>query len=148
MSFAEKIIHLQQLYRTQHDLTNHIDGASFAGEKGPLTEEELKSLEEKKAQYDLLAKEEETLRENIRQEFPGEYARYLKELQTKLQTIQAYLAKPETLEFKDSFNKTLCDSLLSDLSKLIQNKKTKYALHWLFDVSVSLVEEYRAKLKL
>lgn len=148
MSFAEKITLLQQLYRSQHDLTNHIDGASFSEEKGQLTEEELKSLEEKKSQYDVLTKEEETLRENIRQEYPEEYARYLKDIQTKLQTIQKHLAKPEKLEFKDSFNKTLCDSLLSDLSKLILNKKPKYALNWLFDVSLSLIEEYRGKLKL
>jgi len=143
-SFSEKIATLQSIYRSQHDLSNKLAGASFADDRGYLSEAEKIEFQQIQEQYSQQEKVEQTLREEIRAEFPEAYEQHLKTLQTKLLQLQKYFQSLKgELEFRQSFNKTLCESLLSDLSKLIQNKKTNYALNWLFDVSESLLEEYK-----
>jgi hypothetical protein len=144
MSFSEKINLLQSIYRKLHDLSNQISGASFAEDRGYLSDEDKKEVEQKQKEYDQLEIEEARLRENIKAEFPEEYKQHLATIQAKLTTIQNHLnAVKEALEFKQSFNKTLCESLLPDLSKLLQNKNPKNSFHWIFDVSASLIEEYK-----
>ncbi len=143
MSFSEKIIRLQTLYRLQHDLNNQIAGADFAEEKGELSDEEKTVLEQRTAEYQNLDNEATIVREATVLEFPEDYTRYLNELHARLTRIQNHLlAMKGEIEFRHNFNKSLCESLLADLSKLRQNKKTKYTLCWLFDVSASLLEEY------
>ena len=145
MSFSEKISFLQSVYRKQHDLSNQIAGAEFAEERGSLSEEDKKDVEQKKREYDQLEKEEINIRQNIMKEFPEEYKQHITILHARLTVIQNYLnAFSGALEFKQSFNKTLCASLLPDLSKLLQGKKTKNSFHWIFDVSGSLIEEYKS----
>jgi hypothetical protein len=149
MTFPEKILQLQSGYRTQHDLGNQLAGANFADDRGFLPEGDRKEVEQKQIEFDQLEKELTALREEIITKFPEEYKKYLENLQTNLTKILTHLKSlTGEIEFKQSFNKTLCESLLPDLSKHIQNKKIKNSFDWLFDVSASLVEEYRSPLKL
>ncbi len=144
MSFSEKISSLQSIYRKLHDLSNQLSGASFAEDRGYLSAEDKKEMEQKQKEYEQLEKEEISLRSTIIAMYPQEYKQHIATIQSKLTAILNHLnAVKETLEFKQSFNKTLCESLLPDLSKLIENKKPKNFFHWIFDVSASLIEEYK-----
>ncbi len=149
MTFSDQLTALQSLYRLQHDLGNKISGASFAEERGHLSPEDKIELVQMTDEYQLREKEAEFLREKIKTEFPKEYAEHLASLHAKLTAIQKHLAAMTgEQEFKNSFNKTICESLLSDLSKLIKNRDVKYNLNWLFDVSDRIILEYKTSLKL
>jgi hypothetical protein len=144
MSFSEKINSLQCIYRKQHDLSNQIANAAFADVRGHLSEEDKKDIEQKQKEFEQFEKEEISLRKDITIEFPEEYKQHLTTTHTKLTAIQNYLnAFTGALEFKQSFHKTLCESLLPDLSKVLKDKKPKNSFHWIFDVSGSLIEEYK-----
>ena len=143
MNFLEKNTLLQSIYRKQHDLSNQIDGASFAEEKGQLSSDESIALEQKQHEFELLEKEASILREDIKNNYSSDYTAHLSLLHKDLILIQTKLnALTGEIEFKQSFNKILCQSLLPDISKLMQDKKIKNSYHWLFDVSRSLIHEY------
>jgi hypothetical protein len=148
MSFAEQISQLQNIYRLQHDLSNKITGYDFAEEQGNLSEQERDELLQMKKEFQQYANEEIALREKIKSDYTEAYTNYLNELHTQLSAIQKYLSSLQgELEFKHSFNKSVCKNLLSDLSKFIKNQKTQYDLNWLFDVSTRLIEEYKNTVK-
>ena len=149
MTFLEKIAKLQSGYRLQHDLSNQIDGANFAEDKGQLSEIEKKEMTRMQEEFNLLEFEQTKILEELLLKFPEEYKKYLENIHSKLSKILNHLKSlPGEIEFKQSFNKTLCESLIPDLAKHIQNKKTKNSFPWLFDVSLSLIEEYKEALKL
>ncbi len=143
MSFLEINFQLQSLYRLQHDLSNQIDGAAFAEDKGQLSIDERALLELKQNEFDRLEKEVVVIREELQNTYSKDYISHLSSIHKNLSLIQNHLnALQGEIEFKQSFNKTLCHSLLADLSKHIQGKKIKNTFYWLFDVSTILIEEY------
>lgn len=143
MSFKEKNLQLLSLYRLQHDLSNHIDGASFAEDKGLLTEEEQTDLLLNKTEFEGVEKQVLVLREELLLNYPKEYIDFLTLMHKNLTSIQKQLSTAQgEVTFKTNFNKTLCHSLLQDFSKLIQGKTIKNPYYWLFDVAQSLQEEY------